>query len=199
QPLYLEGGPGGRAMVIAVTEANNVYALDAADGSVIWQRNVGVPVPMSRLPCGDINPLGITGTPVVDLPSRALLFDAMTTPDGGTTKRHLIYSLNADTGTTNSGWPVDLNAAAKSGATVFNSLVQNQRSALAILGNYVYATYAGHAGDCDTYYGWLVGVPLDNPSQVLAWATTARGGGSWSVGGVASHGTAPSLPTGTPF
>ena len=32
QPLYIEGGPGGRAMVIAVTESNYVYALDAASG-----------------------------------------------------------------------------------------------------------------------------------------------------------------------
>src|SRR5215831_6763218 len=29
QPLYIEGGPNGRRMVIAVTESNNVYALDA--------------------------------------------------------------------------------------------------------------------------------------------------------------------------
>src|SRR4029450_8466844 len=43
QPLYIEGGPGGRAMVIAVTESNNVYALDAVDGSVIWERTVGPP------------------------------------------------------------------------------------------------------------------------------------------------------------
>src|SRR5438105_2658803 len=36
QPLYIENGPGGAAMVIAVTESNNVYALDAASGAVIW-------------------------------------------------------------------------------------------------------------------------------------------------------------------
>src|SRR5256885_15806250 len=41
QPLYIEGGPGGNAMIIAVTESNNVYALAAVDGSIIWQRNVG--------------------------------------------------------------------------------------------------------------------------------------------------------------
>jgi outer membrane protein assembly factor BamB len=41
QPLYIEGGPGGRAMVIAVTASNNVYALDAVDGTIIWRRNVG--------------------------------------------------------------------------------------------------------------------------------------------------------------
>ena len=51
QPLYIEGGPGGRAMVIAVTESNNVYALDAVDGSIIWQLNVGAPVPADYLAC----------------------------------------------------------------------------------------------------------------------------------------------------
>src|SRR5947209_17545867 len=35
QPLYIESGPNG-PMVIAVTESNNVYALDALAGSVIW-------------------------------------------------------------------------------------------------------------------------------------------------------------------
>src|SRR5205823_1114384 len=35
QPLYIEGGNG--PMIIAVTESNNVYALDAVDGTVIWQ------------------------------------------------------------------------------------------------------------------------------------------------------------------
>src|SRR6266404_2053891 len=43
QPLYVEGGPNG-PMIIAVTESNNVYALDAVTGTIIWQRNVGLPV-----------------------------------------------------------------------------------------------------------------------------------------------------------
>lgn len=199
QLLYIEGGPDGRAMIIAVTESNNVYALDAADGSVIWQRNVGAPVPLSSLPCGDINPLGITSTPVVDLASRTLFLDAMTTPDGGTTKRHLIYSLNVDTGTTNSGWPVDVNATAHFNGTNFTSVSQNQRGALGVLGSYVYVPYGGHAGDCSVYYGWLVGVQMDNPANVLAWATAARGGGSWAVGGVASDGVDPFIATGNTF
>jgi hypothetical protein len=76
QSLYVEGGPGNQAKVIVVTESNNVYALDAITGTVIWQRNVGAPV-ISGLPCGNISPLGITGTPVVHLGSRSLFFDAM--------------------------------------------------------------------------------------------------------------------------
>jgi outer membrane protein assembly factor BamB len=199
QPLYIEGGPGGRAMVIAVTESNNVYALDAATGGVIWQTNVGAPVPTSKLLCGDINPLGITGTPVVDLLSRALFFDAMTTPDGGVTKKHLIFSLNVDTGSLNPGWPVDVNASARFGSTVFNSAVQNERGALAIVGGTLYVPYGGHAGDCGTYHGWLVAMPIDNPAGLTAWATAAAGGGSWSVGGVASDGVDPFVATGNTF
>src|SRR5882724_9449612 len=93
QPLYIEGGPNG-AMVIAVTESNNVYALDADDGSVIWQRNLGSAV-TSGLPCGNINPLGISGTPAIDLASRSLFIDAMI---DGATKKHFVFSLNVDTG-----------------------------------------------------------------------------------------------------
>lgn len=198
QPLYIEGGPGGGAKVIAVTEADNVYALNAADGSVIWHVNVGGPIPMSAQPCGNINPLGITGTPIVDLASRTLLFDAATTPDG-VSSRHLIYALNVDTGTTNAGWPVDPNAAAKFGATLFASRAQNQRGALGLVNGILYVPYGGHDGDCGTYYGWLVGIPLNDPASVTGWATSANGGGAWAVGGVASDGTAPFIATGNTF
>ena len=71
QPLYIDDGPGGRATIIAATESNNVYALDAVDGSIIWQRNVGPPVPFADLPCPPkFDVMGITGTPVVDLRGR---------------------------------------------------------------------------------------------------------------------------------
>lgn len=199
QPLYIEGGPGGRAMVIAVTESNNVYALDAANGTIVWQRNVGASVSLSNLPCGNINPLGITGTPIVDLPSRSLFFDAMTTPDGGTTKKHLIFSLNVDTGSTNTGWPVDVSATAVSGTTTFTSSIHGERAALGIVGNILYVPYGGHFGDCGSYHGWLVGVQLNNPASVMAWATTATGGGVWGPGGVASDGANPFIVTGNTF
>src|SRR5881398_1444221 len=51
QPLYIDDGPGGRPTIIAATESNNVYALDAMDGSVIWERNMGDPVPEEDLTC----------------------------------------------------------------------------------------------------------------------------------------------------
>jgi len=193
QPLYIEGGPNG-AMVIAVTESNNVYALDADDGSIIWQRNLG-PSVTSGLPCGNIDPLGITGTPVVDLASRSLFLDAMI---DGATKKHFVYSLNVDTGVTNPNWPVDLNATASYNGTTFTSLVQNERGGLAIVNGILYVSFSGHAGDCGMYHGWVIGIPINNPS-VMAWAPNAIGGGIWGHGGVASDGTNVFVVTGNTF
>jgi hypothetical protein len=202
QPLYIEGGPGGRAMVIAVTESNNVYALDATNGSILWQRNVGPPVPANDLNCTKFDPMGITGTPIVDLASRALFLDAMTTPDGGTTKQHLILSLNVDTGAINSGWPVDVEATASYNGINFTAAIQQQRPALGIVGNILYVGY-GSMMDCSMYHGWLVGVPIDNPASVTAWAAATNpgtyGGAIWGVGGVASDGTNPFVTTGNTF
>src|SRR6476661_314455 len=198
QPLYIEGGPNG-PVIIAVTESNNVYALNATTATVIWQRNRGTPVPLSFLGCGNINPVGITSTPVVDLASRALFLDAFTTPDGGTTKRHLIFSLNVDTGATNPGWPVDVNTAAHYNNLTFNSAVQEDRGALALVGGRVYVAYSAYVGDCGNYHGWVVGVAINSPSNVMAWATTAMGGGIWGHGGVASDGTNMFVVTGNTF
>src|SRR5207237_10119872 len=98
QPRYIDVASNG-PMIIAVTESNNVYALNATTGTVIWQQNVGTPAPTGACP-GNISPTGITGTPVVDLTSRSLFFDAVI---NGNPVKHFIFSLNVDTGVTNAG------------------------------------------------------------------------------------------------
>ena len=200
QPLYIENGPGGKAMIIVATESNNVYALDAGNGTIIWQRNVGEPVSADDLVCTKLDPMGITGTPVVDLASRALFLDAMITPDGGTTKKHLILSLNVDTGDINPGWPVDVEATATYNGIHFDPSIQQQRPALGIVGNILYVGY-GSMSDCSPFHGWLVGVPIDNPASVTAWAaaTDNHGGAIWGVGGIASDGKNPFVTTGNTF
>src|SRR5215470_12470106 len=154
QPLYIEGGPNG-PMVIVATESNNVYGLNAANGSIIWQRNVGAPVPAPDLNCTGVGSMGIIGTPIVDLASRSLFLNAMVTPDGGATIKHYILSLNVDTGAINSGWPVDVEMAAQYNGTTFTAAIQQQRPALAIVGNILYVGY-GSMDDCNIYNGWVV-------------------------------------------
>ena len=133
QPLYIEGGANG-PMIIAVTASNNIYALNATTGAVIWQRTDIGPAVTSGLPCGNINPAGTIGTPVVDLASRRLFFDALI---AGSPIKHFIYSLNVDTGATNAGWPVDLNATASYNGIPFVSLAQENRGALALVNGIV--------------------------------------------------------------
>src|SRR6266699_3610280 len=194
QPLYVEGGPNG-PMIIAVTESNNVYALDATTGLPIWSRtDIGPPVPST--PCGGFNPTGITGTPVVDLTSRRLFFDALI---NGSPNKHFIYSLNVDTGATTPGWPVDVDATASYNSIHFVSLAQEERGGLALVDGVVYVSYSGYLGDCGNYHGWVVGVNINNPSTVGGWATTAIGGGIWGHGGVASDGTNMFVVTGNTF
>jgi hypothetical protein len=199
QLLYFVNGPGGMKIIIAVTEENNVVALDAATGAAVWTRNLGTPVALSQLPCGDIDPLGITGTPVIDPVSRTLFLDAMTTPDKGITKKHLIFALSIDDGSTLSGWPVDVSATATFGGAVFDSSVQNQRGAFASVNGIVYVPYGGHDGDCGNYHGWIVGVPVTNPASPKAWATGATGGGIWGPSGAASENGSIFAATGNTF
>jgi hypothetical protein len=199
QPLFVDGNGVREDMLLVATEANNVYAIDTTTGSQAWVKNLGTPVPLNKMPCGNIDPLGITGTPVIDLGSRTIFFDAMTTPDSGTTKHHQIFALSIDTGDVRPGWPVDVAAVATSANTTFKTDVQGQRGALALVGGMLYVPYGGLYGDCGNYHGWVVGVSIADPTEVRSWATTATGGGAWTPGGVSTDGTSLYVSTGNTF
>jgi hypothetical protein len=96
---------------------------------------------------------------------------------------------------------VDVELTAQYNGTTFTAAIQQQRAALAIVGNILYVGY-GSMQDCDRFHGWLVGVPINNPARVTAWAAGAIGnlsiwgGAIWGVGGIASDGTNPFVTTG---
>src|SRR5437763_13733405 len=146
---------------------------------------MGNPVQEEDLTChGNIDPFGITVTPIFDLASRGLFFNAMITPDGGNTKKHLIFSLNVDTGDINPGWPVDVRGGAVYNGPTFTPSIQAQRPALGIVDNILYVPY-GSLWYCGLWHGWLVGVPINYPDGVLAWAQDELGGAISVVGVVA--------------
>ena len=204
QPLYLAAKDSGPDLVIAVTEQNRVYAFNAATSNQIYNVQLGTPLPRSQIQslrsniCGNIDPLGITGTPILDDTTRTIYLDTMQSSDAtAANARHKVYALNADTGATLAGWPVDLNAKVPTTAgSSFDSLVQNQRGALALLGGKVFVPFGGHVGDCGSYHGWIIGISTTDPTQVSAWTTRALAGGIWAPGGLSSDGTSLFAATG---
>ncbi|MFO0725391.1 MAG: PQQ-binding-like beta-propeller repeat protein [Myxococcota bacterium] len=196
QPLYFTAGPAGKDVLLVVTERNEVIAFDAADGSRVWSSTVAPPVARASLPCGNIDPLGITGTPIIDRATRTIFFDAMTSPDGGRTLKHMVFALSIDDGSVRQGWPVDVSAR----VTSFDSRVENQRGALALLDGILYVPYGGHAGDCGNYHGTVIGISIADPSLPLGvYAVPARAGGIWAPGGISSDGRDLFVVTGNTF
>jgi hypothetical protein len=201
QPLYVDGAPAGEPdRVFVATEENWVYALDATTGTTLAATHLAPAITLAQLgTCGNIDPMGVTGTPAIDYASRTLFVDAMTTPDGGQTARHVVYGLSLDDLSLRPGWPVDVTAALAARGMTFESNVQGQRGALLVVNGTLYVPYGGLAGDCGSYHGWVVGFPLAAPFAVQAWHTPAGGGGVWAPGGLASDGTAVYAATGNTF
>jgi polyvinyl alcohol dehydrogenase (cytochrome) len=170
QPLVVAG------RVFAATENDTVYALDAATGAVRWRRHVSTPVPRSRLPCGNIDPLGITSTMAYD-PATGLVF-ALAETAGGT---HTLYGIDGADG------QVRLHRVAE--PPKGDKLAHQQRSALTVLGGRVYIAYGGLAGDCAQYIGSVVSVPTSGSGSTASYAIpTSREGGIWAPGGAAVAG-----------
>jgi outer membrane protein assembly factor BamB len=166
QPLII----GGR--VVAATENGSVYALDARTGSVIWRRHIADPVPGSDLPCGDIDPLGITGTPVYD-PATGRVFAVAETSGG----EHVLAGVSLATGQVEVQREIEPPRGDK--------LATQQRTALALYGGRVYVGFGGLFGDCGDYVGSVVSAATTGQGPVASWSVpTSRQGGIWSTGGV---------------
>ena len=194
QPLYWRAPGSASGMLLLATEDNVVYAIDAISGREIWRSALGKPIPRSSLSCGNINPLGITGTPVIDASAETIYLDAAVQNEAG--PHHLLFALSLKDGTTINGWPIDVADALTRQHIDFASRDQNQRGALTILGDTLYVPFGGHYGDCGQYRGFVVGVSTSSPHRISSWATRARGGGIWAPGGIASDGSSLFVSTG---
>lgn len=158
--------------VYVATENDSVYALDLASGAVIWRTNVGTPVPRSALPCGNINPLGITGTPAIDPASNLIFFVA----EVGPTIQHALVGLDLTT-----GQPRVL----VQGDPFIYAPTHQQRAALAVANGRVYWAYGGLNGDCGTYHGTVLSVNTDGTGLVGYVVPTHNRGAIWGTSGPA--------------
>ena len=172
----LDGAVYGQPLVIgktvvAATQGNSVYGLARETGKILWHTKVGNPVPRSLLPCGHINPLGITSTPVYD-PSTGTVFVVAETSDF----RHVFIGLSAKDGSVQVRRDI-----APPDATPRNEL---QRAALTLFRGRVYVAFGGLADDCGLYSGSVIGVPISGQGDLLTWKVpTQQKGGISATGG----------------
>jgi hypothetical protein len=194
-PLYVDSGVRGSGVLFVATASNYVYALGEADGKPLpgWPIDAGEPAqqPGTLAKCLNVTPIGITGTPAIDLATRLIVFDAVTGDAQQNVGAHTIQAWSIDAPTKGPVWAVDV--AAKWPA--FVPRYQQQRSAVLIVGGVAYVTF-GSFDDCGPYHGWIIAVPLDNPAGAQAYMTPVVGGGLWGPGGPASDGTSVFAVTG---
>jgi outer membrane protein assembly factor BamB len=166
QPLAIGG------LVVAATEGDSIYGLGRATGQVRWRAHVGTPVPLASLPCGNIDPLGITGTPVYD-PATKLVYAVAETSG----YHHVLVGVSVASGRV----AVRRDIPAPDGQPRFDQ----QRAALTLAGGRVYVAFGGLFGDCGPYRGSVVGVPATGRGPLASYLVpTAREGGIWGAGGL---------------
>jgi outer membrane protein assembly factor BamB len=159
--------------VIVATQQNVVAALDLATGDVKWKVTLGDPVPGSDLPCGNVDPVGVTSTPVAD-PDKGVVYVVAMLASGS--PHHELFALDLDDGKT-----VFHHGADAPGA---DPDVHNQRGALALTGGDVYVPYGGRFGDCGDYHGRLVRLAADGSGDAGDFELpTQREGGFWAPAG----------------
>ena len=173
---HLDGAVYGQPLlagnrVIAATENDTIYALNASTGQVSWRTHIGTPVPLADLPCGDIDPLGITGTPVYD-PGNGLVYAVAETAG----YHHVLVGVSVTSGAIT----VERDIPAPDGQPRYDQ----QRPALTLEDGRIYVAFGGLYGDCGPYRGSVVGVPVSGSGALVSYLVpTAREGAIWGTAG----------------
>jgi len=183
QPLLANG------VVLVVTETNHLYTLDPNTGAILQQRALEPAWNAADLGCPDLAPkVGITGTPVIDTrdPSNVTAYFVTKSYQAGTSGPAVawMHAVDIPTLAERPSFPVQIqgNADNQSGVS-FDATYQIQRPGMLMLGDTVYAAFAGHC-DIGTYQGWVVGVSSTG-SVRARWSAAAQypGAGIWQSGG----------------
>ena len=163
--------------VVVATENGSLYALEAASGHILWRTHLADPVPDIRTiaGCGNIVPLGITGTPAIDQAS-GTVFAVAETPGGPAGVQHLLFGVDLFSGAVKMQRNADPPGMDSPPA-------QQERGALVVANGFVYVPFGGLDGDCGSYHGIVVASTEDGSGALLSWQTGGRAGGSWATAG----------------
>jgi hypothetical protein len=155
--------------IYVATENNSVYAFTTA-GGLVWRRHLGAPVPGGDLPCGNIDPSGITGTPVI---ANDRLFAVAFLASG---HRHELFGLALGTG----------KVEVRANVDPPNPLVEQERGALLAAHGRVYVPYGGLFGDCGPFRGFVVSTTERGKSRIT-YRNRATEAGIWAPAGISAQ------------
>ena len=193
QPLYMPSltVQGATHNVIYVaTAGDSVYAFDADNGTQLWYRNYGTPVPSSVINTQNILvQVGIISTPVIDPSTLTMYFVTKTYENQVQIFR--LHAIDITSGNEKFGGPVQIAAMVNgtgagtdgNGHVPFQASQENQRAAVTLANGVVYLTFASHE-DYDPYHGWVLGYSTSTLQQLYVFNDTPNGteGGIWQSG-----------------
>jgi hypothetical protein len=158
-------------VIVAATENDSVYGYSVA-GRRLWHTKVGKPSPAFERKCGNIDPLGITGTPVYS----AQTGDVYVVAEHGGKVGHDLVALSLRTGKVRWRRNIDLPGTTPA--------AMQQRGALAITGGRVWVAFGAQFGDCSNYKGRVVGISLSGKGKAVKFQPSPhRQGGIWNPAG----------------
>ena len=200
QPLYLSQltlpNQGVRSVVLAATEHDSLYAIDAANGAVLWHSSflAAGETPSDDRGCGQVTPeIGITATPVIDLtagPHGTVYLLAMSKDSSGNYHQRL-HALDITTGQEEFGAPIEITATypgsgdnSSNGQVVFDAKQYKSRPGLLLLNGILYTGWGSHC-DIRPYTGWLLAYDhlTLQPAGVFNFAPNGNEAALWNSGG----------------
>ena len=179
-PLVLSS----KNLVIAATEKDWVYGLDATTGAVKWSVKVGTPYAITT--CNDLAPdVGITSGPVYDPATNAVYVMAQIKQK---TPLYSLFGINVDTGKITESIGVPLHPTNNAKLT-FSGTNQLARPGLLLMNGWVYAAFGSHC-DHKPYVGYVASFNVANPTSATnrsLWAdetgAATNQAGIWQSGG----------------
>lgn len=199
KPLVFTPARTNRQVVIAFSEQNRIYVLDAVNGTLLKFRDLNsegeTPFFVSDLGnCNDISgTIGITGTPVIDPNTETIYFWAKGYQNpavkGYQNGMYRFHALDVLTLAEKPGFPTNIEGVGADNDQTrrFTGGGVLQRPSLNLINGVVYAGFGGH---CDqyNYTGWLVGMQASTGAFVTAYSTSAGArsnpqDGTWNGGG----------------
>jgi hypothetical protein len=164
--------------IYVATENNTVYSFTTG-GRKVWQHHFGQPVAGGELPCGNIDPSGITGTPVI---TGGKIYVVAFLHDG---RRHMLFGLRLRNG----------HVAVRANVDPPNPEVHQERGALLATGGRIYIPYGGLFGDCGPYNGWVISTTTAG-SHRISYRNPAPLAGIWAPAGISQQSGALLVTTG---